>query len=201
MLLDPELQADVSDIIKMLGIVPPIKTTPVRYPVDPGTPGYPTTLLQSTGDGSGMPYIASPESQPPGTSEPVLHDFLIPKFVDAPMRQCSTLKNVLDQCSNGGTMKRNFVPYTDGLSQALANYKLVNNTALLSAGAPADEKTKLTENTVPTYERVPPMAANLKQTRAPTFKPIFAGQPTGFKLCRPPGSFLWPGAMNFTDPN
>ena len=198
------MQEDVSDIIKLLGIVPPIKATPVRYPLDhTSSPGCPMHLTLSTGDGFSCITSfrsGSPESQPPQTSEPVLHNFVIPKL-DAPMRQCSTLKNGMDQCRNGGTMVGSSVPYTDGLSQALSNYKLVNQPGPSSARSqPVDDiKKNPSESTVTsTHECVTPMAANMKQRRAPNFKPIFTGQPTGFRVCRPLGTFVWPSRMSYT---
>jgi hypothetical protein len=178
----------------MLGIVPPIKATPVRYPLNPSTPGYPMPLMLSTGDHSNTAYRVSPESQPPGTPELVLHDFVTPKL-DAPMRQCSTLTNVMDQWSNDGIVVANSIPYTDGLSQALSNYKIVNQPGLVPARSRIEEKQKPTDITMST---VLPVVANVQQRRTPNFKPIFTDQPTGFRLCRPPGSFIWPSMVNHT---
>lgn len=148
-------------------------------------------LMLSAGDETrSITYRMSPESQPPaGTSEPVLHDFVIPKL-DAPMRQCS---NAI-RSSNGGNMVGNFAPYTDGLSQALSNYKLVNQPGQLSAHSRVDQRTKPSESAI---NYVPPVTANILHSRDQNFKPMFTSQPTGFRICRPPGSFVWPSMMNF----
>ncbi|KAG0616196.1 hypothetical protein M758_5G098000 [Ceratodon purpureus] len=182
------MQDEVTDIIKMLGIVPPIKATPVRYPPNPNTPGYPMPFLLLTGDSSSMSCtVTSPGSQPP---EPML---------DAPMRQCSTFSNVMDQGSNGDDVMGNLVPYADGLSQALSNYKLVKKPDLFSACSPVEEKYKPKEKTLSIgHQGAPLVEVDMKQERVPNFKPIFACQPTGFRLCRPAGSFVWPSAVNCT---
>lgn len=46
---------------------------------------------------------------------------------------------------------------------------------------------------------VPPATASFIYGRDQNLKPMFTSQPTGFRICRPPGSFVWPSMMNFTE--
>ncbi|XP_024363687.1 uncharacterized protein [Physcomitrium patens] len=193
------MQADVSCIMSMLGIVPPIKATPLRYPFDRSTPAKSMPLMLSTGEDTCVTHGPSDEPQCPGTSELVLHDFHVIPKLDVSMRQCTTLECAISS-NNDGNSKEISAPYTEGLSRALSNYKLVNQPGQ-PANTQVDEVKNPTGSSMATQECAPPLAGENKQRRVQVFntqnfKPIFKSQPTGFRICRPPGSFIWPSMLS-----
>nr|XP_024361864.1 uncharacterized protein LOC112275601 isoform X3 [Physcomitrium patens] len=177
------MQADVSCIMNILGIVQPI-----RYPFEPSAPENALSLVLSRSEDTSVKHVkARPQS--PGTSGPVLYDFdVIPKL-DAPIRQCTTLDGALSS-SSGCNTANNVEPHTEGLSQAVTCYKLVEQSGKPGVHVQFNQEENSTGSIVTTQDSLSLMGDNKEKRvnvfNAQNFQPMLQSKSTGFRICRPP---------------
>lgn len=201
------MQADVSCIMRILGFVPPselsVMTTPIIHLLESNPTGNFIPPVVSKGEETCITDLTSYEPRPPGTS-PVCHEFASQNRDSPNLRQCPGLKSATSS-STGGNTAENQTNYTEGLARALSNYNLVIDTSRQTAHGGNGQTNLAPTNAVSGgYE---PVIMENEETRSlcstynQDFKGIVRSRQTGFKVCRPPGTFIWPSMMNISQFN
>lgn len=201
------MQADVTCIMRILGFVPPselsVMTTPTMHLLESNPTGNFMPLVVSKGEETCITDLTSYEPRPPGTS-PVCHEFASQNHDSPNLRKCTGLKSATSS-STGGNTAENQTNYTEGLALALSNYNLVHDTSRQTAHG-GNEQKNLTSTSAVSGGYEPAIMENeekrsLCSTYSQDFKGVVRSRPTSFKVCRPPGTFIWPSMMNISQFN